>query len=93
MAEPRETYGRYCLPVDDDLPLSIHPAYRPAMAAWLCVFAISVASHHGFLHLGRAAQFTLDLLYVVAVIGLLILMVWIKKDNRRKARADRHDAA
>jgi hypothetical protein len=89
MAEPRETYGRYCLPVDDDLPLKVHPAYLPAMIAWLCVTALSVASHHGYLHLGRAAQFVLDLFYITAVIGLLILMVWIRTDNRRTARANR----
>jgi Flp pilus assembly protein TadB len=86
MDEQQETYGRYCLPVYEDPPLTVHPAYRPALVAWLLLYVMMIASHHGIIRVGHGLQVAIDLMFIAGAIGILILLVWIRKDNRRARR-------
>ncbi len=89
MEEPRETYGRYCLPVYEDPPLILHPVYLRAAVAWMYAYSFLMVCHAGLIHVGHSLDSFLYVMFIATMTAIPIHMIWDKGSPWRLPRPHR----
>ena len=84
--ESGETYGRYCLPVQQEPPLTTYTSYRVAAAHMLLADFVCFVANLDVLHVSAAVRHLLEVWLFVTFMGLLGTMIWISS-ARKRARA------